>query len=133
MSKEEPQVQNLILERFFEQLTWAALEKRIRAALKNPKEAVPLEINCPAVMDLARQILGGIGESAIQRPGQPVSEAEVFNYDQRLAVLRILEAIISEYEEWKLRHLNAGGEVLSVRFNKTAVDRIQLPESKDRP
>jgi hypothetical protein len=118
MSEAELQTHNLTLEQFFEQLTWSTLEKRIRVALKNPKEAVPLEIHCPAVMDLARQILGGIADSAIKRRGEPSTEVEVFNYDQRLAVLRILEAIISEYEEWKLKHLNSGTEVMSVRFRK---------------
>ena len=129
MSQGESQVQNLIIERFFEQLTWRALETRIREALKHPTETVPLEVECPAIMDLARQILGGIGESAIQRPGERVSEDEVFNYDQRLAVMRILEAIICEYEVWKSKNLNAKVEVVSVRFAKFGES---LEDSRDK-
>ena len=85
----------------WEGLTWAKLEKRIREALRHPDCSVPSEIYCPAVMDLAKQVIGKIGESAIQRPGAVVSDSERLSFDQRLAVLRIIEAIIAEYEDWK--------------------------------
>jgi hypothetical protein len=92
------------LDKFFEQLPWWKLEDRIREALKYPGRSVPTEILCPAVMDLARQVMGEIGELAIQKPGARVSYEETFSFDQRLAVMRLLEAIISEYEEWKGKH-----------------------------
>jgi len=95
----------LTLERFFEQLTWPKLEQRIREALKHPDRSVPSEIHCPAVMSLASQVMGGLVASAIQRPGQPVSAEETFSFDQRVAVMRLLEAIISEYEDWRNRHM----------------------------
>lgn len=88
-------------EEFWKQLTWEKLERKIKAALKYPDQAVPLETNCPAVMDLASQIIRGLGDSVIQRPGEPVSPGETFTFDQRLIVLRIIEAVVSEYEDWK--------------------------------
>lgn len=88
-------------DQFWAQLTWEKLERRIKTALSRSDEAVPLETNCPAVMDLANQIIRGLGELAIQKPGVKVSSNETFNFDQRLIILRIIEAIISEYEDWK--------------------------------
>jgi hypothetical protein len=100
--------QQQLFDQFWEQLRWDVLEKKIRIALRQPGVPITTEINCPAVMDLARQIVGGIGESAIQRPGAPVSPQETFSSDQKLVLLRILEAIISEYEEWKKRRFSQG-------------------------
>lgn len=93
-----------VFDQFWSQLTWEKLERRIREALRYPGRAVPREINCPAVMDLAKQVMGGIGELAIQRQGAVVSPREEFTLDQRVAVMRLLEAIISEYEDWKKVH-----------------------------
>jgi hypothetical protein len=95
-------------DQFWEQLRWDVLEKKIRTALRYPDMPMNTEINCPAVMDLAKQIMGGIGESAIQRAGELVSKEETFSFDQRLVLMRILEAIISEYEEWKKRCFSQG-------------------------
>ena len=98
-----PQLVNsqLYFEEFWSQLTWEKLERKIKAALRYPDQAVPLETNCPAVMDLATQIIRGLGDSVIQRRGEPVSDSERANFDQRLIVLRIIEAVVSEYEDWK--------------------------------
>jgi hypothetical protein len=95
-------------DRFWEQLSWDRLEKKVRVGLRNPSIPFVSEINCPAVFDLARQIVGGIGESAINRAGESVSPKETFTFDQRLALMRILEAIISEYEDYKKSYFSQG-------------------------
>jgi hypothetical protein len=106
-----------LFDQFWEQLKWEVLEKKIRLALRQPGLPFVVEIKCPAVMDLAKQIVGGIGESAIQRPGEAVNQKETFSFDQRLVLLRILEAIISEYEDWKKRRFSQGTpSVLSSSF-----------------
>jgi hypothetical protein len=97
-----------MFDQFWEGLRWEVLEKRIRVALRYPNVSITMEVKCPAVMDLARQIVSGIGESAIQRPGEAVSKAETFSFDQRLVLLRILEAIIAEYESWKKNRFSQG-------------------------
>jgi hypothetical protein len=97
-----------LFDEFWSTLHWEPLEKRIRLALRDPGIPLVTEVNCPAVMDLGKQILGKIVDSAIQRPGEPVTKEEVFSFDQRLVILRILEAIISEYEEWKKRRFSSG-------------------------
>ena len=97
-----------ILDQFWAQLTWEKLERRIAEALQHPDRAVPLETRCPAVLDLARQMVRRLGESAIQRAGEPVSPQETFTLDQRLVVLRILEAVICEYEAWKQQRMSGG-------------------------
>lgn len=98
-----PQLVNsqVYFDEFWSQLTWEKLERKIKAALSHPDQSVPLETNCPAVMDLASQVINGLISSAIQRPGEVVSKAETFTFDQRLIVLRIIEAVISEWEDWK--------------------------------
>ena len=103
MSSQVPEVVHAqaMFELFWAQLTWGKLERRIKEALKYPDRAVPLETLCPAVMDLAKQVMEGLIGSAIQRPGAAVSLQEAFTFDQRVAILRILEAIIAEYEDWK--------------------------------
>lgn len=103
MSRSVPEMihEQEIFDRFWEQLDWPKLERRIMEALRHPDQAVPLETKCPAVMDLAKQIVERIGKSAITKPGEAVSFKETFTMDQRLAVLRILEAIISEYESYQ--------------------------------
>ena len=88
-------------EQFFAQLTWGRLEKRIAHALQNPKEEVPLQIPCPAVLDLAKMVVGEIGQSVVKHPGEKTTPKEFFEYSQKVGVLRILEAIICEYEDWK--------------------------------
>jgi len=95
-------------DQFWEQLSWDKLERKIRIALRCPGQDVTLYTKCPAVMDLAKQIMEGIGKSAIQRPGEMVTQEETFSFDQRLVLLRILEAIISEYEDWKAFKFHAG-------------------------
>jgi hypothetical protein len=103
MSNRAPQAVNsqIYFDAFWEQLSWEKLERKIKAALSHPDQAVPLETNCLAVMDLVSQIITGLRGSAIQRPGEVVSNREALTFDQRLVVLRILEAVVSEYEDWK--------------------------------
>src|SRR5437764_610505 len=93
--------ENEIFDQFWNQLTWPKLESRIKEALQYPDQAVPLDTRCPAVMDLARLMVKKLGESAINKVGLPVDREETFTLDQRLAVMRILEAVIVEYESWK--------------------------------
>jgi hypothetical protein len=103
MNRDAPQLVNsqVYFDQFWSQLTWDKLERKIKVALQHPHQAVPLEVNCPAVLDLANQIIGGLIGSAIQRTGEEVSPGETLSYDQRLVVLRIIEAVVSEYEDWK--------------------------------
>jgi hypothetical protein len=88
------------LNSFFEQLHWDALGRRLNIALKNPSQEVPVQINCPAVFDLAQQISSSIIASAINKYGEEVTAQDEYSYDEKVVILRILEAIICEYEDF---------------------------------
>jgi hypothetical protein len=90
---------NLTAQEFFEQLTWEKFKTRLSEALHNPHANVPQRIQCPAVMALFRDIAQNIGETAIQKTDEPLTTENIFHLDQRLALLRILEALVRMAEE----------------------------------
>lgn len=88
------------LESFFTQLTWSTLESQMVAALRHPDREVPTRIQCPAVLDIANHIFSDIAKDALARPGQDLRSQDIFSHDQKLAVLRLLEAIIVAAEQF---------------------------------
>jgi hypothetical protein len=105
-------------------LTWDRLESKLWDALKHPHQSVPVQISCPAVRDLHSQIVSNITKSALQKKGEGLSADEVFNCDQRLVILRILEAVISAGEDWLAG--NPGSQFFNV---ETAQGNIPVPVS----
>lgn len=94
------------LEEFFAGLSWEELEPRIRAAIQDPHAEIPTRIQCPAVQALFSKVYGGIKEDALTAPGAPVSPEVQRQADQYVALLRLLEVLVSmseDYVDGKLR------------------------------
>jgi hypothetical protein len=93
---------------YFENLTWESFKLTLEETLRNPGKNVPQNIQCPAVMTLFRDIAQNIGETAIQKTGEPLTPENIFNLDQRLALVRILEALVRIAEKGPV-HSGGGG------------------------
>lgn len=87
------------LKKFFGTLGWDVLEPRIREALENPEKSIPIQIYCPAVDHLATMVVREMGDDAVKAFGQPPSPEAVKKANQMVAILRMLEVLVSLAEE----------------------------------
>lgn len=92
-------MRDLTVKEYFENLTWEKFKRKLEEALKDPHTNIPHQIQCPAVTTMFQEITQSIGKYAIQKPGESLTSENVFNLDQRLALLRILEALVRIAEE----------------------------------
>src|SRR4051812_33255779 len=93
---------------FFERLTWDQFRRKLEETLRNPDASVPTKLYCPAVMDLFQEIAQNLGESAIQKKGEPLTTENIFTLDQRMVLARILETLVRMAEE---NSVSLGGQI----------------------